>query len=543
MNEIYASSYFKPGGNTVANLVGIVPDQDGAIYNFVSYYNDWEVSGDVPKEGGVYEYQSGRAKTEHNGTTIISPTVPWNGKSTTLVSFLGGTGETEPFGTGCWVAVNPSAVTGGGGGGGVTAVSNWGTRIMTLGSTFPNSPSGIFLGGTFLDNGTDSGTEHVAIEVGEYTAIQLIYQNSSTTTPLIINRARLLAAADYSDKVQDAGFAGSPVTVTFNGGATTATIPPGLQSNLLISDPIALTSIARSDVVGGLPALFSRTCFAFPQGTSSVITSWDPSGADWTSGFQKWFQAASYGDVVTSALGRVPAATGRRVLVGIRYLSPYKVMTIAVNGTSLTNNNTIGLARQPGGWHYQAANAISTPTRPIEILNFGFSTQTSTQFRTNFERLSQQVPATHYLIEGASVNDMSTGAGAWATVSTDTCLRNVLACIERAERLYRARVGIWNGYPRDTNGTDGISALTVASDTRRLAYLAKIAALGYDFVDTNSLVADTTQSPQSWQTVARGFAADLSGDGLHPDQDGDTVVAVGGFQPLFDQWATEYFSS
>jgi lysophospholipase L1-like esterase len=422
---------------------------------------------------------------------------------------------------------------------GSSAVSNWGTRIITLGSTFPNAPNSIFLGGTFLDNGTDSGTEHVAIEVGEFTAIRLIYQSASNTTPLIIKKTRVVAAADYSDKVQDAAFAASPVVGTYNGGAAGAYAPPGLQSNLVISDVIPITSVPRSDIPGEPPAVFIRTEFDLPQGANSVISSWDSSGTDWTSGDRKWFTAGAYGDKTTSALGRTPAATGRRILVGIQYLSPYKVMTVAVSGTSLTNNNTNTLARQPGGWHHRVAAALSTPTRPIEIANFGFSTQTSNQFRANFERLCQQIPATHYLIEGASVNDMSTGESAWSLAATDNCLRNVLACIERAQRLWKAKVGIWNGYPRGSNSNGG---LTVNSDTRRLAYLAKLETLGYDLVDTNSLVTDGL-SPQDWQSVAGGFPADLSGDDLHPNEAGDLRVATLGFQPLFERWASHYFTA
>lgn len=422
------------------------------------------------------------------------------------------------------------------------AVSNWGTRIVTLGSTFPNSPASIFLGGTFLDNGTDNGTEHVAIEVGEYDAIQLIYQNSSTTTPLIIKGARAVAAADYSDKVQDAAFSASPVVVTFNGGATGAYLPPGPQSNLLFSDPIALSSIPRSDVPGALDAFFARTEFDLPQGSESLISSWSAVGSEWESGSRLWYQAGAYGNKLTSALGRTPSPTGRRVMVGIRYLSPYKVMTVAVSGTSLTNNNTNTLARRNGGWHHKVAVALSTPTRPIEIANFGFSTQSSSQFRANFERLSQQVAATHYLLEGASVNDMSTGENAWSTVATNNCLRNNMTCLEIAQRLYKARIGIWNGYPRSTNGSGGVSALTLNSDNRRLAFLAKLATLGYDFVDTNSLVGDE-QSPQSWQTVAQGYPSDLTDDGLHPNEAGDLIVATQGFQPLFERWANDYFTA
>lgn len=419
-------------------------------------------------------------------------------------------------------------------GGGVAPASNWGTRIITLGSTFPNSPAGIFAGGTFLDNGSDSGTEHAAIEVGEFTAIRLIYQNASANTPLIIKGSRGVAAADFSDKVQDAAFTASAPVITFNGGSPDAYLPPGWQPNLLFSDPIQVSSIPRSDIPGEDPAFFVRTEFALPQGTSSVISSWDPSGTDWTNGKRKWFTAGAYGNKLTSALGRTPTATGRRVLVGIQYLSPHKVMTVAVSGTSLTNNNTNTLARQPGGWHHKAAVALSTPTRPIEIANFGFSTQTSTQFRSNFERLCPQIKANHYLIEAASVNDMGTSDTAWADSSTKTALANVTACIELAQRLWGARIAVWNGYPRGT--------LTVNSDTRRLSYLAKLEALGYDFVDTNSLVSDGL-SPQNWQSVAGGFPADLSGDALHPNEVGDTLVATQGFQPLFQKWADQYFTA
>lgn len=113
MNEIYASSYFKPGGNTIANLVGITPDQDGAIYNAVSYYNEWVSASGVPMIGGVFEFQKTRLKSEHNGTTIISPTVPWNGETATVAAFEAATGETDVFGSGCWVAVNPASMSGG----------------------------------------------------------------------------------------------------------------------------------------------------------------------------------------------------------------------------------------------------------------------------------------------------------------------------------------------------------------------------------------------------------------------------------------------
>lgn len=53
--------------------------------------------------GGVWRWDSARAKSEHNGAYVISPTVPWSGSPATLGAFLAGTGETSPAGLGCWV--------------------------------------------------------------------------------------------------------------------------------------------------------------------------------------------------------------------------------------------------------------------------------------------------------------------------------------------------------------------------------------------------------------------------------------------------------
>lgn len=53
--------------------------------------------------GGVFYWDSTRLKSLHNGGTIISPTVPWDGTFAGLSDFLDGVGETSPGGFGCWV--------------------------------------------------------------------------------------------------------------------------------------------------------------------------------------------------------------------------------------------------------------------------------------------------------------------------------------------------------------------------------------------------------------------------------------------------------
>ena len=53
--------------------------------------------------GGTFYWDASRARNTHNGSTIISPTVPWDGTTGTLAAFLLGTGETAVAVPGCFV--------------------------------------------------------------------------------------------------------------------------------------------------------------------------------------------------------------------------------------------------------------------------------------------------------------------------------------------------------------------------------------------------------------------------------------------------------
>lgn len=53
--------------------------------------------------GGTFYWDANRARSAHNGGTIISPTVPWSGAAATISAFLAGTGETAPTAFGCFV--------------------------------------------------------------------------------------------------------------------------------------------------------------------------------------------------------------------------------------------------------------------------------------------------------------------------------------------------------------------------------------------------------------------------------------------------------
>lgn len=53
--------------------------------------------------GGSFYWDPSRAKSQHNGVDVFSPTVPWSGSISALPDFLDGIGETNPSGSGCFV--------------------------------------------------------------------------------------------------------------------------------------------------------------------------------------------------------------------------------------------------------------------------------------------------------------------------------------------------------------------------------------------------------------------------------------------------------
>lgn len=128
--------------DTIYDLLSIAPTTTGTRVIVASYWGGWATSS-TPRGGGVFVWSPTMAKSRHNGGTIISPTVPWDGTAaghasftgqttsylelpvgvTTdgypagnvnnitcirnripiMTGFLGGSGETQPGGIGCWV--------------------------------------------------------------------------------------------------------------------------------------------------------------------------------------------------------------------------------------------------------------------------------------------------------------------------------------------------------------------------------------------------------------------------------------------------------
>ncbi|WP_339892202.1 sialate O-acetylesterase [uncultured Alteromonas sp.] len=80
--------------DSVQGLAGLVGTQDDQQINLKGWYADSGVGG------GVLYWDAARPKSEHNGGTVFSPTVPY---SATTSDYLDGIGETDPTGLGCWI--------------------------------------------------------------------------------------------------------------------------------------------------------------------------------------------------------------------------------------------------------------------------------------------------------------------------------------------------------------------------------------------------------------------------------------------------------
>lgn len=89
--------------SSVSALVGKDGQINKEMISVTSYHDGWAATVDGPLGGGDYTWDVARAKSSHNGGTVISPTVPWSGSLANLSAFLAGTGETLPAGFGCWV--------------------------------------------------------------------------------------------------------------------------------------------------------------------------------------------------------------------------------------------------------------------------------------------------------------------------------------------------------------------------------------------------------------------------------------------------------
>lgn len=99
----------RPFNKTVGTLVSLFGENiaslsSGDSYRVKSYFNGYTARIGEPLGGGIFVWDSTRAKSNHNGVTVFSPTVPWGGNTgSSHTDFLNAVGETDGAGSGCWI--------------------------------------------------------------------------------------------------------------------------------------------------------------------------------------------------------------------------------------------------------------------------------------------------------------------------------------------------------------------------------------------------------------------------------------------------------
>jgi hypothetical protein len=186
---------------SVYDLQARTGEAEGDRIRIDSYY----ANGTYPTAkifGWELYWNSAQAKSGHNGITVHSPTVPWDGTQAALSAYHAGTGETDPSGTGCWVMrpyeLNPY-MAGAVGGGTVddnVALQNALTYCVTNGIGF-FVPTDTFLTSAKLNvtgRWNIYGAGFASILRTTVTTIPLIEFNINTTS---INRC-YLASVQFS---------------------------------------------------------------------------------------------------------------------------------------------------------------------------------------------------------------------------------------------------------------------------------------------------------------------------------------------------------
>ena len=224
----------------------------------------------------------------------------------------------------------------------------------------------------------------VATLEAPFEAIQLIVGNP-TTSPMtydafgIAAQATLSGPNGFAVPVDGSGAVQGFTPVTW-GGAAAAVIPAGTaaQPTYLISDPIPLESIARSDG-GTLPLLNIRTFISTPSSMLSLIQ---------VAAFNaNRLQGRCVHDYLVQGSNAIASAAvqpknldvGYMPVVGIRYLSTRTGVTLMAMGDSLTQGQFT--SSQFNAWGLKAAEILSTPLAPVSFANEGVGGQTTDVFQ------------------------------------------------------------------------------------------------------------------------------------------------------------------
>lgn len=442
-------------------------------------------------------------------------------------------------------------------GGGLSIIppkaTNIATRYWQTGSpNFHNALAAFFTGASTTN--IYGHTNHFVELEGKYTDIRLIFANYSAVNQFTISGMCVASATDLSvDKKKDALFAAGNTTLA----PVVVPVRTGAHPAIAFSNWLSIAAVERTDSAtapagskrsdGSLPYVLAvRTAQLLNDGTNMLdFTYMNRTGADWLTGRGQIWAAQSPAVAslnLTGAFGGGNAAgdqtssTGYPVLAGVQYKVGDTIMTEFITGSSLSAANNDALR----GLGYRCGLALSTKLKPIEIANFGMSSNASTNAQLGATYTIPLFTPTHVTHEFYNPNDIASGSMSQATF--DNAVKTLTANRQKvfqAARAVGARPMQWDGIPR--NATNTTSYYDAATDLIRLAGLANEATIpGYITVPLNAAMQDGAV-PQRLKRVENGFALTETVDNLHLNGNGEVVKATT-FTPYWQAEQTAYFS-
>ena len=343
-----------------------------------------------------------------------------------------------------------------------------------------------------------------------FDAIQLVFANPKTSGTVLIGPVKVSTAATVGDGNNSAG---TWTNVTFS-GATTVTLPNATDANdptLTLSDWIPISSLARSDVVGGLPLLFARmflpaatTLFPINFNTGITSTGWSSKSDGRIRPCRK-----QVGDAITtpSAFTSTTETSGCPIYA-VRYRARGRVVSVASFGDSIGAGASSGGGTLYGDGHiYRACTALSTLSSPVQLQNMGWGGQTSAQI------LARAIRAIPVLKPDVAIYSAFTPNDGLPTAETNNAARQRVAQFYSVCADYGVVPVILNGIPMPA------STPNVTQDGFRKKYNSELAAFSQTIiVDQNSAIGDGA--------LPEGIISGKSGDGLHPNDAGYELMTV-----------------
>jgi hypothetical protein len=245
--------------STVNSVYSLLSSAPSIIKSY--YVNSYYYGG----TGGstTYQFDPSKAKSLHDGGSVISQTVPWDGLRATLDAFLLGSGETDPAGFGCFVS-ETEVITPEHYGADGTAADDTTILERTL-NAFPERPALEI----YIKN------QHVATRQLYVTRPHHIYGNGRGTSKVVYTSLTLTAPAPLACGLLIV----SPAALSTNGGPITLPAiyvgESGLRAHIerLAADSSGNAGIIRGVIANAQCTLDTVLTTNFPSDGMCVLAS------------------------------------------------------------------------------------------------------------------------------------------------------------------------------------------------------------------------------------------------------------------------------